>query len=1243
MLHPIILPLVIWTFLIAQASALTITEDTVTTGEFSEDVGDIEISPGVFWSHFNSSYARFQDVKVGSGGGLYLTTNESSIGLTVSTSGFLNEGTVAFNNEQSQMSATYMFGGPYFRNEGQMFLSSAGEDGYFMVNIASEEWQNDGLLSFSQTRKGQSSMYLYGQSIVNNGDICFYNTFYQQSSPLSGNGCMHIIEDALVHFPTSDSLTVAESHSIQFDPGSTGAFYVDMTPQSGDYIVRGFGRGMYVGSSYELKSFSYEGSILTINLANYNSTKRIDIGKGYDPDLFSLTSYQPPANDVWSYPNNAIVYEGDVPDEAASASNCGVCTRMVEAPSEVPQVPSSSESSEISSTSSPSAVITSSHDLSSEFLSSTEDLTSISEIPTSRSSENTETPSSSESVSLSNSSESGLTESASELGSTETSSALDETSSASTDLESESEDYYSTASLTSESQSLVDEESTTGQDSSKEVSSVTISPSSSIEESTSALTMSVEESSWVSESTEDQNWHTETSSTTDSSSSNTSESTMTEEELSSALSVSSSSEDLSETTSSIVTQSSDIEESTSSIVTQSSDVEESTSKSVTSNDDSSSVTSASTSGQNSSSDSTSSTITSSSLAEGSTTQPTTNQGESSSSTPIAPTSSSSGYTTPGQVSSDSSATTIGTGQLSSSSEFEESPSEQSLWGTISLETEDSTSIEESSESSNAEESTMDSITSMSFSTLDRSSSSIPSTTFSSNETPTASSTDSISSDTSPTQSQDSTARDENSTSGTTSYDGELSSESVSSEASLTTPFNSEVTSSTEEFNSTSSEEQESASDASSDATSSSIGEFSSASSEEQESPVTSTVGPASNLSTGSGHPSSGTTSDLTESASVSPSSDENSSSSDLSQLSFSAEQTSRGTGETDTFATDVTSISHTIATSSDSGDQSPTRQETIVDSVVVTSFFETQCPDCTSFTTSWKTTNDGLEETYTGIVGVTTDENGTLSSFTSTLVESDAKCPACSGQNTTWTTVTDNNQAASTLVTDTSSMFLETNSDCPNCAVITTTLVTLDGEGSNTTLTRTVTITETEELPASPIESIDSACPECASYTTTWMITGTGVTTTKSGLVVVSTNHEGSFVSTTSTFTNVSVLTSQVTDGHCRECSSQYEDMVSMDDEETVTKTVVIIETIVSKGQPITVEFPTSNLSSKEANEATSLEGAFSSNPTNHGFPQPVATHSSSFATIAVPSLAEGVAAIKSFSVALILPMLMLI
>lgn len=1237
MLHPIILPLVIWTFFIAQASALIITEDTVTTGEFSEDVGDIEISPGVFWSHFNGSYARFQDVKVGSGGGLYLTTNESSIGLTVSTSGFLNEGTVAFNNEQSQMSATYMFGGPYFRNEGQMFLSSAGEDGYFMVNIASEEWQNDGLLSFSQTRKGQSLMYLYGQLIVNNGDICFYNTFYQQSSPLSGNGCMHIIEDALVHFPTSDSLTVAESHSIQFDRGSTGALYVDMTPQSGDYIVRGFGRGMYVGSSYELKSFSYEGSILTINLANYDSTKRIDIGKGYDPDLFSLTSYQPPANDVWSYPNNAIVYEGDVPDEVASASNCGVCTRMVEAPSEVPQVPSSSELSKIFLTSLSLAVITSSHDLSSEFLSSTEDFTSISEISTSRSSENTETPSSSESDSLSNSSELGLTELASELGSTETSSALDETSSASTELE--SEDYYSTASLTLESQSLVDEESTTGQDSSKEVSSVTISPSSSIEESTSALTMSVEELSWVSESTEDQNWHTETSSTTDSLSSNTLELTMTEEELSSALSVSSSSEDLSETTSSIVTQTSDIEESTSSIVTQSSDVEESTSELVTSNEDLSSVTSASTLGQNSSSDSISSTITLSSLAEGSTTQPTTNQGELMSSTPIAPTSSSLGYTTPWQVSSDLSATTIGTGQLSSSSEFEESPLEQSLWGTISLETEDSTLIEESSESSNAEESTMDSITSMSFSTLDRSSSLIPSTTFSSNETPTASSTDSISSDTSPTQSQDSTARDENSTLGTTSYDGELSSESVSSEASLTTPFNSEVTSSTEEFNSTLSEEQESASDALLDATSSSIGE-SSALSEEQESPVTSTVGPASNLSTGLGHPSSGTTSDLTESASVSPLLDENLSSSHLSQLSFSAEQTLRGTEETDTFATDVTSIPHTIATSLDSGDQSPTRQETIVDSVVVNSFFETQCPECTSFTISWKTTNDGLVETYTGIVGVTTDENGTLSSFTSTLVESDAKCPACSGQITTWTTVTDNNQAASTLVTDTSSALLETNSDCPNCAVITTTLVTLDGEGSNTTLTRTVTITETEELPASPIGSIDSACPECASYTTTWTITGTSVTTTKSGLVVVSTNHEGSFVSATSTFTNVSVLTSQVTDVHCRECSSQYEDMES---EETITTTVVIIDTIVSKGQPITVEFPTSNLSLKEANEAASLEGALSSNPTNHGFSQPVPTHSSSIATIAVPSLAEGVAAIKSFSIALILPMLMLI
>ncbi|CAN3366099.1 hypothetical protein DICA4_E30526 [Diutina catenulata] len=341
--------LIIGISLLASFLALEITDNLYTEGDFTyrDFADDITLKSGVFWSIFDSQHVTFGSMLIEDGASLYVTglqdellyitgagswTNPEgeTVGATV-----VNHGLVSFQNDYS---LTTFLTWQHFENSGTLLFNYHG-----VVNtiwgqlelIGSDSLTNTGLITFhcsiTEEEEGCPAQ-LYVSNIegfaLNDGDVCLENNWYT-GSPLHGHGCMHLRGNSEYDTTRFFDQQVG-SQTIQFSPGSQGAFI----SMKGTFI-RGFGEGMAIGVSYaEITQVSYAGTLLTIlyDVDGQLETIVHEIGEGYDPDLFSIgtrdTHYLPSGNN-----NNVIEYHGPVPEEAASAAQCGVCpTEKVEAP-----------------------------------------------------------------------------------------------------------------------------------------------------------------------------------------------------------------------------------------------------------------------------------------------------------------------------------------------------------------------------------------------------------------------------------------------------------------------------------------------------------------------------------------------------------------------------------------------------------------------------------------------------------------------------------------------------------------------------------------------------------------------------------------------------------------------------------------------------------------------------------------------------------------------------------------------
>ena len=184
----------IWLFLVQGLLAVTITQDTVTSGTINLSVGSITVSSGAYWSIINNAVSAFVgDLTVQSNAGFYISTTNPLIGLQVTLLGVLNSiqnnGVISFNSLKTLIAPNYNLVGLSFLNNGQMYLAADGTNPPVMA-LTAASWTNNGLLVFYQNQRSESLINLGTTlgSIKNAGSICLYSSVYQQLTSITGSG-----------------------------------------------------------------------------------------------------------------------------------------------------------------------------------------------------------------------------------------------------------------------------------------------------------------------------------------------------------------------------------------------------------------------------------------------------------------------------------------------------------------------------------------------------------------------------------------------------------------------------------------------------------------------------------------------------------------------------------------------------------------------------------------------------------------------------------------------------------------------------------------------------------------------------------------------------------------------------------------------------------------------------------------------------------------------------------------------
>jgi len=324
------------------ASALaskTVSKDTVNSGAIDLSVGDITIEPNVYWSIWNNVASVFTgSLTVAKDAAFYISSNNNVIALSVTLLGFLNtitnDGTIAFNSLESLTAPTYNLVGLKFTNtkDGYVFMGGDGSVGTPVMSITAATWENDGFVTFYQKTKSTGIVALGAPlgTIKNNGDICFYNQIYHQTSKILGQGCIHaqahstiFLDSPLLAVDTTEIIYMEDEDS-ELVASTVGAVQT--------YTVAGFGNNNYIGLSTTIFDWNYNtiSGVLTLYSDPLHLvSQKFLIGKGYVPSNFKIVSHLFPG---LSAPfNNAIQYDDVVPNPGMPAG-CQPCKGAPDVP-----------------------------------------------------------------------------------------------------------------------------------------------------------------------------------------------------------------------------------------------------------------------------------------------------------------------------------------------------------------------------------------------------------------------------------------------------------------------------------------------------------------------------------------------------------------------------------------------------------------------------------------------------------------------------------------------------------------------------------------------------------------------------------------------------------------------------------------------------------------------------------------------------------------------------------------------
>ncbi|KAK6873629.1 Cell wall protein RBR3, partial [Candida tropicalis] len=211
-----------------------------------------------------------------------------------------------------------------------------------VMSITAASWDNENLMVFYQNQRNSGNVLLGTPlgSITNNGNICLFDSVYQQTTAIKGSGCITADDDSTIYI--SNSLLSVDTNQNLYLKDSDSSIIAQAlsTPQT--FNVYGFGNGNKIGVTLPLvgnlipsyPAYSYDESTGILTLRNLLVTQRFNIGTGYDPDLFQIVTDS--GAGLPSTVLGSLQYNGPVPDRTLPSSCQIECKQLPEAPGTEP-------------------------------------------------------------------------------------------------------------------------------------------------------------------------------------------------------------------------------------------------------------------------------------------------------------------------------------------------------------------------------------------------------------------------------------------------------------------------------------------------------------------------------------------------------------------------------------------------------------------------------------------------------------------------------------------------------------------------------------------------------------------------------------------------------------------------------------------------------------------------------------------------------------------------------------------
>ncbi|KAI5954284.1 hypothetical protein KGF54_002059 [Candida jiufengensis] len=310
--------------------------------------GEVTIHSGAYWSVINNAVSNFAaDIHVQPNAGLYISSFTPFISLKVEMTSLIrtitNDGIISFNSVASFISSSYKLIGSSFTNNGEMYLAASG---MFPseVKLTAAKWNNNGLLVFPQNQRVAGEVILgttYG-TIHNNGQICFHNQVYLQTTSIQGTGCITAEASSSIYIANS-LYPISSGQTIYLADGQS-SLIVEGISLTQTFYVRNFGIVNGVANKVGLtvplaakslvrSAFEYDTKTGILTLKDAVLSQKFNIGLGYDSSKFEVVT-----DDGAGLPSTilgSVQYNGPPPNPGQPAQ-CRPCKELPSIPGSEP-------------------------------------------------------------------------------------------------------------------------------------------------------------------------------------------------------------------------------------------------------------------------------------------------------------------------------------------------------------------------------------------------------------------------------------------------------------------------------------------------------------------------------------------------------------------------------------------------------------------------------------------------------------------------------------------------------------------------------------------------------------------------------------------------------------------------------------------------------------------------------------------------------------------------------------------